>query len=134
MTGIRAQFRRHWWLLVLLAVLWILVGWLPRDITILAAIALVVLTAAATAIVFPAHPLRNGTLGGIVAWYVGIPIGLAVQTVLGTIVIAEGETIGSFWAELPFWLTLFVPIGIVAGFVGGLLVSLVARISRPRAA
>ena len=127
MTGIWGPLRRHGWQLVSLVVLWLLVGWLPSDISFGAAIALVLLSAIAAAVVFPAHPLRNGTLGGILAWYLGLPIALAVQTMLGTIDIAEGETVGSFWLELPFWLTLFAPIGIVAGFAGGLVVFVVLR-------
>jgi len=127
MAGIWRPLKRYRWPLVALAVLWLLVGWLPNDISFGAAIALVFLTAIAAAIFFPAHPLRNGTLGGILAWYVGLPIALAVQTMLGTIDIAQGETVGSFWLELPFWLTLFAPIGIVAGFAGGLVVFLVLR-------
>jgi len=134
MAGIWGELRRHRWPLVALVVLWLLVGWLPKDISFGAAIALVFLTAIAAAIAFPAHPLRNGTLGGILAWYVGLPVALAVQTMLGTIDIAEGETVGSFWLELPFWLTLFAPIGIVAGFAGGLVVFLVLRYThRPTA-
>src|SRR5574340_532696 len=127
MTGIVVELRRHRWPLAASVVLWLLVGWLPKEIWFGAAIALVFLTAVAAAIVFPAHPLRNGTLGGIVAWYVGLSIALAVQTMLGTIDIAEGETVGSFWLELPFWLTLFAPIGIAAGFAGSLVALLVLR-------
>jgi len=67
MTGIGGPSRRDRWPLVALAVPWLLVGWLPEDIWFGAAIALVFLTAIAAAIVSPAHPLRNGTLGGDLA-------------------------------------------------------------------
>jgi hypothetical protein len=129
-----AALRRYWWLLAGLAVLWVLVGLLPSNSWLMGGIALVFLTALAAAFIFPAHPLRNGTLAGILAWYLGLPIGLAVQTLRGTLDIGQGETVGSTWLELPFWLTLFLPIGIVAGFVGGLVVLLAARFTRPTAA
>jgi hypothetical protein len=129
MRGIWAALQRHAWLLLVFVVVVGAFGLVPQDFALVGLIGIPLIGGAIAAIVWPAHPLRNGTLGGILAWYVGVPAGLAVQTVLGTIEIAEGETVGSFWLELPFWLTLFVPIAIIAGFIAGVLAFLATRIT-----
>jgi hypothetical protein len=79
---------------------------------------LALLAGAASAVVGPGHPLRNGALGGLIplaAFVVAIP----VQVLRGTFELAAGETWGSFLLELPFWLGFIGIPSALLGMLGG---------------
>jgi hypothetical protein len=84
------------------------------------------LAGAAGAVVGSRHPLRNGALAGLVPLAV-LVVAIPVQVLLGIFELAEGETMGSFLLELPFWLGLIGLPSAVLGMLGGAVVMLADR-------
>jgi hypothetical protein len=74
------------------------------------ALAVLALIGATAEIAWIGHPWRNGVLGGLISLLVVVPLALGIGYLLDTSDLAPGETWGSSWAELPFWMAVLSPI------------------------
>jgi hypothetical protein len=126
MKALAAVARRHWLVLAVVVVLWvatIAVGGLYVFA------ALMLAAGGAGARVAPAHPLRNGTIAGVLVLlsFVAVVAGAAV---IGVLEYPEGESAGSYWLEMPIWLAIFGGPALLVSLVGGAITSLVVQANR----
>ena len=128
MKGIWVAIWTHWPAVAAAALIWLFDvayqqsgNWIPLG-------ALALVWGIAAAVIAPAHPLRNGALGGLFADLSIVGLMLA-WTILGTVEIAPGESLGSIWLELPAWLLILaIPMALLGLWGGGIVAGIsVAR-------
>jgi hypothetical protein len=125
-----AAVRKHWLVLAILVLASVVALASSNSNGLVALFVLGFLAGVAAAVVAAAHPLRNGTIGGVIAPACVIGIVL-VEALLGRYELAEGETWGSFWLEVPVWLIIILVPAALLGLLGGAIVSL-ARLANQR--
>jgi hypothetical protein len=124
MTRVRAAVAGHPVALVAMALAWLLVPVVPAAYGVVAFGVALVVTGAAAALVGPRHPLRNGMLVGLIPVVVLVAV-LVGQIALGTYELAAGETWGSFWLELPFWVAFVTVPAVCLALLGASIVTVV---------
>jgi len=126
MRRIRTAITSHPVALAGVGLAWLLVLVVPGDYGVITLAVAIATTGAVAALVGPSHPLRNGTLAGLLPVVAAVAV-LVGQIALGSYELAEGETWGSFWAELPFWFLFVAVPAALLGLLGGSIVGLVRQ-------
>ena len=128
MNRIWVAIRTHWPVVGLAALIWVFDVVYQQSGTWIPLGALALVWGIAAAVIAPAHPLRNGALGGLLADLSIVGLMLA-WTILGTVEIAPGESLGSLWLELPMWLLILaIPAALLGPWGGGIVAAVaVAR-------
>ena len=126
MRRIRTAITSHPVALAGVGLAWLLVLVVPGDYGVITLAVAIATTGAVAALVGPSHPLRNGTLAGLLPVVAAVVV-LVGQIALGSYELAEGETWGSFWAELPFWFLFVAVPAALLGLLGGSIVGLVRQ-------
>lgn len=82
------------------------------------ALAILAFVGGAAEVAWSGHPWRNGVVGSLISLLVVAPLAIAVDQLLGSTELAPGETLGSYWLELPFWLALVSPLVFAVTLLG----------------
>lgn len=123
MRPLLAAVRRRWLAMTGLVALWVVTVAIGGPVL----YGLLMLTAGIVgALAGPAHPIRNGTLAGILVLLSGV-IALGVAVGAGVFVYPEGESAQSYWLEMPLWLLVLGGPGLLVSLVGGAVVGLADR-------